>query len=138
MGFPGETPEDFEQTIDLLDEVQYDAVFGFKNKKSKNGDSKASDLRMTRIPLNRGAGRMPALGFGTLIPDAALTITTNSLPSWTVGTPGYDQFITATNGTIPVTFSVSAGSLPAGLNLNTSTGEITGEARFSRLNSPAR
>jgi tRNA-2-methylthio-N6-dimethylallyladenosine synthase len=30
VGFPGETPEDFEQTIDLLDEVQYDAVFGFK------------------------------------------------------------------------------------------------------------
>src|ERR1700683_4781699 len=30
---------------------------------------------MTRIPLNHGAGRMPALGFGTLIPDAALTIT---------------------------------------------------------------
>jgi alcohol dehydrogenase (NADP+) len=34
-----------------------------------------ADLRMTRIPLNHGAGRMPALGFGTLIPDAALTIT---------------------------------------------------------------
>ena len=35
----------------------------------------SSDLRMTRIPLSHGAGRMPALGFGTLIPDAALTIT---------------------------------------------------------------
>jgi alcohol dehydrogenase (NADP+) len=35
----------------------------------------SADLRMTRIPLNRGAGRIPALGFGTLIPDAALTIT---------------------------------------------------------------
>src|SRR5271170_5740414 len=34
-----------------------------------------ADLRMTRIPLNRGAGRMPALGFGTLIPDPAVTIT---------------------------------------------------------------
>ena len=34
-----------------------------------------SDLRMTRIPLARGAGRMPALGFGTLIPDAAETLT---------------------------------------------------------------
>jgi alcohol dehydrogenase (NADP+) len=30
-----------------------------------------SDLRMTRIPLNNGAGPMPALGFGTLIPDLA-------------------------------------------------------------------
>ena len=34
----------------------------------------SSDLRMTRIPLNYGAGYMPALGFGTLIPDAAATI----------------------------------------------------------------
>ena len=34
-----------------------------------------SDLRMTRIPLSQGAGHMPALGFGTLIPDAAVTIT---------------------------------------------------------------
>src|ERR1700689_874915 len=33
------------------------------------------DLRMTRIPLNHGAGHMPALGFGTLIPEAAVTIT---------------------------------------------------------------
>jgi alcohol dehydrogenase (NADP+) len=35
----------------------------------------SADLRMTRIPLTHGAGRMPALGFGTLIPDAAVTIT---------------------------------------------------------------
>ncbi len=35
----------------------------------------SSDLRMTRIPLSHGAGQMPALGFGTLIPDAAVTIT---------------------------------------------------------------
>src|SRR5580658_1076087 len=30
VGFPGETPDDFEQTVDLLNEVQYDGVFGFK------------------------------------------------------------------------------------------------------------
>ena len=30
MGFPGETEEDFEQTLDLLDEVQYDSLFSFK------------------------------------------------------------------------------------------------------------
>jgi len=35
----------------------------------------SSDLRMTRIPLNHGAGHMSALGFGTLIPDLAETIT---------------------------------------------------------------
>ena len=30
VGFPGETEEDFEQTLDLLDEVEYDSLFSFK------------------------------------------------------------------------------------------------------------
>ncbi len=30
VGFPGETDEDFEQTLSLLEQVQYDAVFAFK------------------------------------------------------------------------------------------------------------
>jgi alcohol dehydrogenase (NADP+) len=34
-----------------------------------------SDLRLRRMQLNNGSGPMPALGFGTLIPDPALTIT---------------------------------------------------------------
>jgi alcohol dehydrogenase (NADP+) len=32
------------------------------------------DFRITKLPLRQGAGHMPALGFGTLIPDAAVTI----------------------------------------------------------------
>src|ERR1700732_2581817 len=32
-----------------------------------------SDFRSKKIALNHGGGRMPALGFGTLIPDAATT-----------------------------------------------------------------
>jgi diketogulonate reductase-like aldo/keto reductase len=31
------------------------------------------DLRYTKIPLNNGSGAMPALGFGTLIPDPVAT-----------------------------------------------------------------
>jgi len=30
-------------------------------------------LRDTRIPLNNGSGAMPAVGFGTLIPDPVAT-----------------------------------------------------------------
>src|SRR5712692_1157764 len=33
----------------------------------------SSDFRSKKIVLNHGGGRMPALGFGTLIPDAATT-----------------------------------------------------------------
>ena len=36
--------------------------------------TESSDLRLKRMPLNNGSGRIPALGFGTLIPDAAQTI----------------------------------------------------------------
>src|SRR5580658_4423753 len=34
----------------------------------------STDFRATTLPLNHGAGHMPALGFGTLISDPALTI----------------------------------------------------------------
>ena len=34
----------------------------------------SSDFRTMRMPLNHGTGRIPILGFGTLIPDAAVTI----------------------------------------------------------------
>jgi alcohol dehydrogenase (NADP+) len=37
--------------------------------------TESSDLRLERLPLNNGSGSMPALGFGTLIPDAAVTLT---------------------------------------------------------------
>ncbi len=46
-------------------------------------------------------------------------------PIYVVGTP-YDSFVTVTGGTGPYTFAVTSGSLPTGLSLNASTGEITG------------
>jgi tRNA-2-methylthio-N6-dimethylallyladenosine synthase len=30
VGFPGETEKDFEDTLSLLDEIQYDSIFSFK------------------------------------------------------------------------------------------------------------
>lgn len=52
------------------------------------------------------------------------TITTTDLPNGTVGTY-YEQKLT-TDGTEPITWSISNGSLPAGLSLNKDTGEISG------------
>ncbi len=34
----------------------------------------SSEFQTKRIPLNHGAGYLPVLGFGTLIPDAVTTI----------------------------------------------------------------
>ncbi len=36
VGFPGETEADFEDTLQLLDEVQYDGIFGFKYSQRPN------------------------------------------------------------------------------------------------------
>jgi tRNA-2-methylthio-N6-dimethylallyladenosine synthase len=36
VGFPGETEEDLEQTLQLLRDVEYDAIFGFKYSKRPN------------------------------------------------------------------------------------------------------
>ena len=55
---------------------------------------------------------------------AAPTIITDALPDGTVGTP-YSQRLFA-NGTEPITWRVVAGELPNGLDLNETTGEISG------------
>jgi len=55
---------------------------------------------------------------------AGPTITTTSLPNGTVGT-AYNQTLQAT-GDKPITWTVSAGSLPGGLSLATTTGTISG------------
>jgi tRNA-2-methylthio-N6-dimethylallyladenosine synthase len=41
VGFPGETDEDFEETLTMLDAAQYDGVFGFKYSPRPNTPSLA-------------------------------------------------------------------------------------------------
>ena len=36
VGFPGETEQDFEETLSLLDEVEYDSIFSFKYSQRPN------------------------------------------------------------------------------------------------------
>lgn len=55
----------------------------------------------------------------------SLSLVTASLPNGQVGSV-YSQTINATNGTAPLAYSVIAGSLPAGLSLDVSTGVISG------------
>lgn len=55
----------------------------------------------------------------------AITVNPATLPAGTAGLP-YNQNVTATGGTAPYTFTVTAGSLPNGLTLNPATGAITG------------
>ena len=43
MGFPGETEKDFEETLSLLDVVQYDGAFSFKYSPRPNTPSLKMD-----------------------------------------------------------------------------------------------
>ncbi len=54
-----------------------------------------------------------------------LIVTTGSLPGGTLSTP-YSATLTASGGIAPYTWSISVGSLPPGLSLNSSTGLISG------------
>ncbi len=61
----------------------------------------------------------------TLSVYAPLTVSTVSLPSGTTGVV-YSQTLAATGGVAPFTWSISSGTLPAGLALNTTSGAISG------------
>jgi hypothetical protein len=56
----------------------------------------------------------------------ALSVTTTSLPSGVVGKAYVGATLQSSGGQPPVTWSISVGTLPAGLNLNASTGAISG------------
>ncbi|MDR3003531.1 MAG: putative Ig domain-containing protein, partial [Acidovorax sp.] len=59
-----------------------------------------------------------------------LSITPGNLPAGTVNT-AYSQGLTASLGQAPYSYAISAGSLPDGLALNPSTGQITGTPTVS-------
>jgi len=62
----------------------------------------------------------------TLTINPALLITTGSpLPGGTAGR-AYSQSLAATGGTLPLSWSISSGSLPPGLTLNPASGLISG------------
>ncbi|GAB3255781.1 putative Ig domain-containing protein [Chitinimonas naiadis] len=54
-----------------------------------------------------------------------VTVAPASLPNPAVGSV-YSQTVSASGGSAPYTFAVSAGSLPLGLNLNVTTGVVSG------------
>ena len=61
----------------------------------------------------------------TLTVNPPPKITTTTLPDATFGA-AYNQTLAMSGGTAPAAWSVSAGTLPAGLTLNPTTGAITG------------
>ena len=77
---------------------------------------------VTATDLNGATGTH---GYTIVVGTNSLTFAPASLPNATHGAV-YNQTVTANGGTGPYTYSVAAGSLPAGLSLNPNTGAITG------------
>jgi hypothetical protein len=67
-------------------------------------------------------GLIESLGIGTVPP---LSVVTSSMPNGAIKST-YSDTLTATGGTAPYSWSVTAGALPAGLSLNASTGVVSG------------
>jgi len=68
---------------------------------------------------------LPAANPGTAVSLGPLIIMTTQLPPGTLETP-YQATLMARGGTPPYTWSITSGSLPAGLSLNSISGVISG------------
>ena len=77
---------------------------------------------------------LPVVTAASAPPTTALTISTSSLPSGTKGT-AYSSALSAGGGTTPYTWSITSGTLPAGLSLASATGTISGTPTASGTSS---
>ncbi|MBB5752874.1 IPT/TIG domain-containing protein [Prosthecomicrobium pneumaticum] len=66
-----------------------------------------------------------ASGFTYQAVTLSLSPAAGALPGGTVGT-GYSVSVTASDGTSPYSYAVTSGALPGGVNLNASTGALSG------------
>jgi titin len=95
------------------------------------GTPGASGPATFTVTLTDADGQTASEGYAIAVapapapPVAPPSITTNALPDAQVGA-AYDQTIAGSGGTTPYRWSVSAGSLPAGLSLDPAVGALTG------------
>ena len=75
---------------------------------------------------HRTSGNVPIISALEILPaGSSLQFSTSALPAGQVGA-AYSTMIQATGGTTPYHWSVSSGSLPAGLTLSATTGTVSG------------
>jgi hypothetical protein len=121
---------------------QFAATGSYSDGSTQNVTSQATwSSSTTTVATINGSAMATAVSAGTTTISAALSgvmgsttltvqavplaITAASLPTGTVSV-AYSATLTASGGTLPYTWLVSSGGLPAGLTLNSSSGAITG------------
>lgn len=99
-----------------------DVVFHYADITTNSGQSQFGLLQSLYQPSYTTVPKYKA--YMQLI-TGALAISPSTLPPGTIGVP-YNQTVTASGGTSPYTYTITPGSLPAGLAINSGTGAITG------------
>ncbi|WP_404339791.1 putative Ig domain-containing protein [Sphingomonas sp. MMS12-HWE2-04] len=72
-----------------------------------------------------GAPYGVASGYTFTVSAPSITLAPATLGNGAIGTP-YSEALSASGGTAPYSYAVTAGAVPAGLSLNPSTGALTG------------
>jgi len=86
--------------------------------------SKAGSYPLT-VQVNDSSRKTASKPFTIKIIDALAITTASPLPD-VIQNQNYSQVFSATGGTLSYTWSVAGGTLPAGLGLNATTGELSG------------
>ncbi|NLR98027.1 autotransporter outer membrane beta-barrel domain-containing protein, partial [Rhizobium sp. P38BS-XIX] len=82
-------------------------------------------ITATDSSIGTGAPFTVSIAYSLNVAAPTMSISPPTLPSGTIAAL-YNETVTASGGSTPYSYAVSAGALPAGLTLNTSTGEIAG------------
>ncbi len=89
------------------------------------GTATGSGISNFTIQVTDANGNVGSNSYTVSTNTNSLSVNPATLPNPSQGM-AYSQVVTASGGTAPYTFTLSSGTLPAGLVLNASTGAITG------------
>jgi hypothetical protein len=118
---PGTTAGTYNTDYDSIHHLAIQSMPGFSVSGTGNGAfSTATQGTMVSTDATKNFAE---ISFSPL--SSGCSITNASLPNGLVGS-AYSQSLQTTNCTVPLTWSLSAGSLCAGLSYSASTGAITG------------
>ena len=102
------------------------ALAGLDHALVKSANVSITNGQLTIRFAHRANGNVPVIAALEILPaSSSLQFSTSSLPAGQVGA-NYSTTVQATGGTTPYHWSISSGSLPAGLTLSATTGAISG------------
>ena len=100
-------------------------TFGPSTTQTVTGLTPGTAYTFTVTARNAGGTGPASAGTGAVTPNQSPSLSFVAPPAGEVGVP-YSHQLTVSNGTSPFTWSISSGSLPAGLTLDATTGLLSG------------